>query len=178
VSLADIPREKLAVKWFLNVSRSRVMVWGVVSKKRGKLLLLFIETRVKINQNYYIKNLLKNHYLEKVRRKFAWFFFTKQLACIITKSQPIGLFYLGIRFKETRLQKTQDFDQIQNLFDEDSRRNAHQKQVLASWKLFDQKKRTGQKIWTKLKHMKCYSKMKLKNKFSWKISSYFQIDFF
>jgi hypothetical protein len=50
--------------------------------------------------------------------------FTKQLACIITRSQSIGLFCLRIHFGQTWLQKTLDFDQIQNPLDQDSGRNA------------------------------------------------------
>jgi inhibitor of nuclear factor kappa-B kinase subunit alpha len=58
--LADIPKDKLAVQRFQNVSR--VMVWGGFSRN-VKLPLLFIEAGVKINTNYYIEHVLKNHLL-------------------------------------------------------------------------------------------------------------------
>lgn len=58
VKLAEAPRDKLAVQRFQNVSR--VMVWGAVSRN-VKLPLLFIEPGVKINTNYYIEHVLKNH---------------------------------------------------------------------------------------------------------------------
>jgi hypothetical protein len=53
-------------------------------------------------------------YPEVVRRQSAWFFATKRLACIITGSQPFGLFCLEIHVGQTRLYKTDDFGQIQN----------------------------------------------------------------
>lgn len=59
-TLADIPRDKLAVERYQNVSK--IMVWGAVSRK-GKLPLLFIEPNVKINTEYYIEQVLKNHLL-------------------------------------------------------------------------------------------------------------------
>jgi hypothetical protein len=59
VSLTDIPREKLAVKRSSNVSR--------VIVKKGKLLLLFIEKGLKINQDYYIEHVLENHLFEPAK---------------------------------------------------------------------------------------------------------------
>jgi hypothetical protein len=43
--------------------------------------------------------------------------FTKQLACIVSGSQLIGLLCLGTYFFQTRLHKTHDFGQIQNPLD-------------------------------------------------------------
>jgi hypothetical protein len=40
------------------------MVWGVIFKK-GKLLLLLIETSVKINQDYYIEHFLGSYLLSE-----------------------------------------------------------------------------------------------------------------
>lgn len=65
--LSDIPRDKLAVERFQNVSK--VMVWGGVSRK-GKLPLLFIESNVKINTEYYIERVLKNHLLPHVSKLY------------------------------------------------------------------------------------------------------------
>lgn len=59
-SLNDAPRNILAVERYQNVSR--VMVWGAISRK-GKLPLLFIEKGVKINADYYIQHVLKDHLL-------------------------------------------------------------------------------------------------------------------
>jgi transposase len=58
--LTDVPSNKLAVERYQNVSR--VMVWGAISK-RGKLPLLFIEKGVKVDTNYYIQHVLKDHLL-------------------------------------------------------------------------------------------------------------------
>lgn len=58
--LADVPKDKLAIQRFQNVSR--VMVWGGISQN-VKLPLLFIEAGVKINTNYYLEHVLKNHLL-------------------------------------------------------------------------------------------------------------------
>jgi hypothetical protein len=58
------------------------------------------------------------------KRRYGWVFFNKRLACIVTGSQPIGLFSLGIHFDQTQIHKTNDFNQIQNLLDQDSGRNA------------------------------------------------------
>lgn len=58
--LTDVPKDKLAIQRFQNVSR--VMVWGGISRN-VKLPLLFIESGVKINTNYYIEHVLKNHLL-------------------------------------------------------------------------------------------------------------------
>lgn len=60
-SLKDIPIDKLAVQRFQN--HSAVMVWGAFSKS-GKIPLLFIERGVKINQDYYIDEVLKGHLLK------------------------------------------------------------------------------------------------------------------
>jgi transposase len=68
VTLADIPRDKLAVSRFQNVSR--VMVWGGISKT-GKLPLLFIESGVKINQSYYIEHVLERHVLAHVKEMYG-----------------------------------------------------------------------------------------------------------
>jgi inhibitor of nuclear factor kappa-B kinase subunit alpha len=65
--LSDIPRDKLAVQRFQNVSR--VMVWGCFSKNL-KVPLLFIEPGVKINAKYYIDNVLKNHLLPIVKKHY------------------------------------------------------------------------------------------------------------
>lgn len=59
-SLKDAPRDKLSVERYQNVSA--VMVWGAISP-RGTLPLLFIDRGVKINQDYYIETVLKNHLL-------------------------------------------------------------------------------------------------------------------
>ena len=59
--LQDIPYEKLGVP--RSQSAQSVMVWGAVTK-RGKLPLLFIEKGVKINKDYYLQNVLKNHLLK------------------------------------------------------------------------------------------------------------------
>lgn len=68
VSLRDIPVDKLAVQRFQ--SASAVMVWGAISP-RGKLPLLFIDRGVKINQEYYIQNVLKGHLLEHARKLYG-----------------------------------------------------------------------------------------------------------
>ena len=68
VKLADAPKDKLAVERFQNVSS--VMVWGAVSK-RGKLPLHFVEKGVKINQDYYIEQVLKNHLLPHAHTLFG-----------------------------------------------------------------------------------------------------------
>jgi hypothetical protein len=47
----------------------------------------------------------------------------KRLTCIAIVSQLIGLFWLRIYFRQTRLHKTHDFSQIQNPLDKDFGRN-------------------------------------------------------
>jgi hypothetical protein len=42
------------------------MVWGAISKK-GKLLPLFIEACVKVNQDYYIEHILANYLFENAK---------------------------------------------------------------------------------------------------------------
>lgn len=67
-SLKNIPVDKLAIERYQNVSR--VMVWGAVSRK-GKLPLLFIEKGVKIDTDYYIENVLKNHLLPYAKELYG-----------------------------------------------------------------------------------------------------------
>jgi trehalose utilization protein len=57
VPLVDIPRVKLAVKWFQNVFR--VIVSNTIWKK-GKLPILFMQAGVKNNQDYYIEHLFEH----------------------------------------------------------------------------------------------------------------------
>jgi hypothetical protein len=64
--MRNIPQEKLAVEWYQSVST--IMIWGTISKE-GKLLLLFIDTRVKIDQNYFIKHMLQDNLLQLVWRR-------------------------------------------------------------------------------------------------------------
>lgn len=67
ISLNSIPVNKLAVERFQGVSA--VMVWGAISKK-GKFPLLFIDRGVKINKEYYIEHVLKNHLLVNAKRMY------------------------------------------------------------------------------------------------------------
>lgn len=67
-SLKDIPQDKLAVERFQN--HSAVMVWGAFSK-RGKIPLLFIERGTKINQDYYITEVLEGHLLNHAKVMFG-----------------------------------------------------------------------------------------------------------
>lgn len=60
VTMDDVPIEKKIIERYQNASS--VMVWGAVSS-RGKLPLLYIEKGVKINQEYYLENVLKQHLL-------------------------------------------------------------------------------------------------------------------
>lgn len=57
------------------------MVWGTLSKK-GKLPLYFVEKRVKINADYYIEHVLKNHLLPhaKALYKNDYFLFQQDSA--------------------------------------------------------------------------------------------------
>jgi hypothetical protein len=66
VSLKDIQREKLAAKLQFV---SRIMVWGAISNK-GKLTFLFIGSGVKINQHYYIKQVLQDHLLQHAQNLY------------------------------------------------------------------------------------------------------------
>lgn len=68
VSLRDIPADKLAVQRFQ--STSAVMVWGAISPK-GKLPLLFIDRGVKINQDFYIQNVLQDHLLKNAQMVYG-----------------------------------------------------------------------------------------------------------
>jgi hypothetical protein len=52
VLLRDISQKELAVERYQSVSR--IMVWFVISKK-SKLLLLFIDSGVKIDQHYLLQ---------------------------------------------------------------------------------------------------------------------------
>lgn len=58
--LRDIPADKRGVERFQNASA--VMVWGAISN-RGKLPLLFIDRGVKINKEYYLQHVIKDHLL-------------------------------------------------------------------------------------------------------------------
>lgn len=78
--LSDAPMDKLAVERYQNVSR--VMVWGAISKK-GKLPLLFIEKGVKIDTDYYIQNVLKEHLLPHATRLYG-----DQFYCFQQDSAP------------------------------------------------------------------------------------------
>lgn len=66
--LSDIPIEQMAVERYQNASG--VMVWGGISK-RGKLPLKFIERGVKINAEYYLKEVLENHMLPYANALFG-----------------------------------------------------------------------------------------------------------
>ena len=46
------------------------MVWGVISKK-GKLPLLFIDKGVKVNQEYYLNNVLIHHLLPFAKKLYG-----------------------------------------------------------------------------------------------------------
>ena len=67
-SIEDIPADKRSIKRFQNASS--VMVWGAICK-RGKLPLIFIEKGVKINQQYYLDNVLKSHLLVEAKKLFG-----------------------------------------------------------------------------------------------------------
>lgn len=75
VSLASAPRDKLAVERFQNVSR--IMVWGAISKK-GKLPLHFVEPGVKVNQTYYIEEVLERHLLPHAKDLYGEEYFCFQ----------------------------------------------------------------------------------------------------
>lgn len=63
-SLQDIPEDELHV--YRSQSALSVMVWGAVSK-RGKLPLVFIDKGVKINQKYYIEEVLMKSLLPNAK---------------------------------------------------------------------------------------------------------------
>lgn len=67
-TLDDIPSNKRNVQRFQNVSS--VMVWGAISP-RGKLPLIFIEKGVKINQKYYLDEVLKKVLLPEAQKLFG-----------------------------------------------------------------------------------------------------------
>jgi hypothetical protein len=132
VTLRDISLDKLAVKWFCNLSR--VMGLGRHFEKRQVVLTYyrnecqnqpkllyracFGESSVRTSQKFARRLLLfparfcairKNQMHEEViRRQFAWFFF-HQATDFVAGSQPIGPFCLKIHFGQTRLSKKQDF---------------------------------------------------------------------
>lgn len=74
-TLADAPKSKLAIERYQNTSG--VMVWGGISRK-GKLPLLFIDKGVKINQEYYISNVLENHLLVHAKEMYGEDYFCFQ----------------------------------------------------------------------------------------------------
>lgn len=63
-SSKDISVKDIAVERYQNASA--VMVWGAISK-RGKLPLKFIERGVKINAQYYLTEVLKNHLVNNAK---------------------------------------------------------------------------------------------------------------
>lgn len=75
VSLDNIPKDKLAVQRFQN--HSSVMVWGAISE-RGKLPLHFVEKGVKINQDYYIQDVLEAHLLPHAQLMYGKDYFCFQ----------------------------------------------------------------------------------------------------
>lgn len=68
VSLQDIPASTLQVQRFQNVSA--VMVWGAICE-RGKLPLVFIDRGVKINQKYYLEEVLQKNLLPEAQKLFG-----------------------------------------------------------------------------------------------------------
>lgn len=67
-SLQDVPANQLMVERYQN--SSAVMVFGAISKK-GKLPLLFIDRGVKINKEYYLDAVLKDHVLPNAETLFG-----------------------------------------------------------------------------------------------------------
>lgn len=80
VTMDDVPIEKKIIERYQNASS--VMVWGAVSS-RGKLPLLYIEKGVKINQEYYLENVLKQHLLPHATTLFG-----KEYFCFQQDSAP------------------------------------------------------------------------------------------
>lgn len=69
------------IKWWSN--ESKVMSLSSVSKKKGKHLLFFIDQAVKIDTNYYINCILKNHLLP-----YASALYRKEKYCFHQASAP------------------------------------------------------------------------------------------
>lgn len=67
VSISSIPEDIRSVKRFQN--KSSIMVWGAICS-RGTLPLIFIDKGVKINQQYYLENVLKNNLLPEAHKLF------------------------------------------------------------------------------------------------------------
>lgn len=67
-SLREIPADKRGVERYQNASA--VMVWGAISSK-GKLPLLFIDRGVKINKEYYLQYVIKDHLLPYAKKLFG-----------------------------------------------------------------------------------------------------------
>lgn len=67
-SLQEIPRDARTISKFQN--HSAVMVFGAISK-RGKLPLLFIDRGVKINQNYYLNEVLKKFVFPEAKKLYG-----------------------------------------------------------------------------------------------------------
>lgn len=68
ISLKDVPAEKRHVPRYQNASS--VMVWGAICK-RGTLPLVFIEKGVKINEKYYLEEVLQKQFLPAIKNLYG-----------------------------------------------------------------------------------------------------------
>lgn len=68
VTLEDIPQNKRAAQRFQNVPK--IMVWGAISTE-AKFPLVFIKNNIRINAEYYKRNILQQHLLPNAKKIFG-----------------------------------------------------------------------------------------------------------
>lgn len=79
-SLREIPADKREVQRYR--SAAAVMVWGAISTK-GQLPLLFIDRGIKINKEYFLQHVIKDHLFPSAKKLFG-----KESFCFQQDSVP------------------------------------------------------------------------------------------